>query len=61
MAEWLLLMEANPRWWHGVAKERREAARIPNGQLAVIPYAESMYILKHGKKAWREMKLKKQR
>lgn len=51
--QWAFFMEANPCWWGGVPKERRMAARTMPGQLAIIPYAESMYILKHGKKAWR--------
>lgn len=54
--QWAGLMAANPKWWHGVAKERRRAARLSD----ILPYADSMYILRHGKKAWREMVAKRE-
>lgn len=55
LEQWTSLMAAHPRWWHGVPKKQHQK-RAPAGQLAVIPYAESMFILKHGKKAYRAWK-----
>ncbi len=51
--------EAAKRWatrrGHSADLRFDDPAREP-GKLAVIPYADSMYILRHGKKAWRAMK-----
>ena len=58
MEEWEAFMALHPRWWNGVSKRKRKmfAQRVPSGQLALIPYAESIMILRHGKDYWRNWK-----
>lgn len=59
--EWTLVMAANPEWWNGITARSRAFIRNwrtpPTGApFQVIPYAESVYILKWGKKMWRAAK-----
>lgn len=48
---WLAYMRAHPQWW-----EPKAVGGAAPGKPKPLPYADTMYILKHGKKAWRAMR-----
>ncbi len=64
--DWQAFMESYPEWWKnslfaGVGKKHRQETFYAPGTAKAIPHEDSMYILKHGKKAWREKKLQEAR
>lgn len=58
--DWAAFMESYPEWWknplfeHIGAPRERRPAQPPPPPAPPIPYSDSIYILKHGKKAWKE-------
>lgn len=51
--QWDRFMLRNPRWWEIVAGKRSAKAKRPPPAPVVLPMAHSLYILKHGKRAYR--------
>lgn len=54
---WRTYMAAHPRWWGQQSVTEPAFVPTPQQPFKIDSYADSIYILRHGKKAWRAMKV----